>query len=72
MYTPNFSGRYLKDRYKNNYSNKNDKIRKKISKIDWNSEWTYVDPDVFMVKTQFFRRLAKLHLHSHIIKIPRQ
>ena len=44
LYTPNGDGKYLKTRYENHYRDRKDKLNKNI---DWNSDWTYVDPDVF-------------------------
>lgn len=43
LYTPN-GGSDMKWRYDNYYGNNINKLSKKIN---WNSQWTYVDPDVF-------------------------
>lgn len=43
LYTPD-GGNDMKWRYENNYRSNTEKLNKKI---DWNSQWTYVDPDVY-------------------------
>jgi len=43
LYTPNGGGD-MKWRYENYYRDNKEKLNKNI---DWNSQWTYVDPDVF-------------------------
>jgi len=52
LYTPDENhGQWLKERYVNHYRGRNDNVsREKLrraNEIDWDSEWTYVDPDVF-------------------------
>ena len=64
LYTPDGRGKYLKDRYENNYRNVNNEISKenlrKINEIDWNSEWTYIDPDVFYREGAVFPTVGEI------------
>ena len=63
-YTPNGGGKYMRSRYENNYRGRNDKFSKEklkmIDEIDWNSDWTLVDPDVFYGEGAVFPTVGEI------------
>lgn len=58
VYTPN-GGEHMRRRYENQYRHNKQKMDEARA-IDWNSEWTYVFPDVFYGEGAVFPNVGEL------------
>ena len=62
-YTPD-GGQYMKLRYENHYRGRNDSLSKEklkmTNEIDWDSNWTLVDPDVFYGEGAVFPTVGEI------------
>ena len=58
LYTPN-GGEYMRQRYENQYRRDKQKMDEARA-VDWNSEWTYVFPDVFYGEGAVFPNVGEI------------
>ena len=59
VYTPNGSGEYMRRRYESQYRHNKQKMDEART-IDWNSEWTYVFPDIFYGEGAVFPNVGEI------------